>query len=220
MPILHWLTRDDDIAATSTVPYRLLEEIPELGYGDPNAGNLLIQGDNLDALKALLPFYAGQVKCIYIDPPFNTGQAFTNYDDNLEHTIWLGMMYARFELLNELLSENGTIVVHLDVEELAYSTVILDEIFGRKNRVNLCTFKQGAAVGHKAINPGLVTTTNYLLIYAKNKSGGWQPNRIFTERERDKRYASYISNFEAPFADWQLRAGSANLNRLISGVSA
>ena len=204
MPTLQWLTRDDDIRAAGAVPYRLLEEVPDLGHGDHDSGNMLIQGNNLDALKALLPFYAGQVKCIYIDPPFNTGQAFKNYDDNLEHTIWLGMMYARFELLKELLSEKGTIVVHLDDEELAYSTVILDEVFGRKNRVNLCTFKQGAAVGHKAINPGLVTVTNYILIYAKNKLDGWRPNRIFAKRERDKRYASYIKNFDDPFESWQL----------------
>jgi adenine-specific DNA-methyltransferase len=172
MPTLQWLTRDNDLSAAAKAPYRLLEEVSDLGYGDLAAGNMLIQGDNLDALKALLPFYAGQVKCIYIDPPFNTGQAFANYDDSLEHTIWLSMMYARFELLHALLSEDGTIVVHLDDEELAYCTIILDEIFGRKNRVNLCTFKQGAAVGHKAINPGLVTVTNYVLIYAKSKAHG------------------------------------------------
>jgi adenine-specific DNA-methyltransferase len=69
MPTLHWLTRDDDLRAAAAVPYRLLEEVPALGYGDGETGNMLIQGDNLDALKALLPFYAGQVKCIYIDPP-------------------------------------------------------------------------------------------------------------------------------------------------------
>jgi len=120
MPTLQRLTRDKDIIAADKVPYRLLEEVPDLGAGDRETGNMLIQGDNLDALKSLLPFYSGQVKCIYIDPPFNTGQAFENYDDNLEHTIWLGMMYARFEFLKELLSESGTIVVHLDDEELAY----------------------------------------------------------------------------------------------------
>jgi adenine-specific DNA-methyltransferase len=114
------------------------------------------------------------------------------------------MMYARFELLKELLSEDGTIVIHLDDEELAYSTVVLDEVLGRKNRVNLCTFKQGAAVGHKAINPGLVTVTNYLLIYAKRKMDGWKPNRVFTQRERDSRYASFISNYTEPFENWQL----------------
>lgn len=85
MPTLQWLTRDDDVRAADAVPYRLLEEMPELGAGDPEAGNMLIQGDNLEALKALLPFYAGQVKCIYIDPPYNTKSAFEHYDDNLEH---------------------------------------------------------------------------------------------------------------------------------------
>jgi len=159
MPTLHWLTRDEDIHAASRVPYRLLEEVPDRSAGEGNTNNMLIQGDNLEALKALLPFYAGLVKCIYIDPPFNTGQAFSHYDDNLEHTIWLGLMYARLELLGQLLSERGTIAIHLDDEELAYAIIILDEIFGRKNRVNLVTFKQGSAVGHKAINPGLVTNT-------------------------------------------------------------
>lgn len=72
MPILRWLTRDEDIRASEAVPYRLLEEAPELSAGDGSCPNMLIQGDNLDALKALLPYYAGQVKCIYIDPPYNT----------------------------------------------------------------------------------------------------------------------------------------------------
>src|SRR5437879_5520786 len=111
MPILHWLSRDDDIRAASAVPYRLLEEISELGYGDRDAGNMLIQGDNLDALKALLPFYSGQVKCICIDPPYNTRSAFEHYDDNLEHTKWLAMMWPRLELLRDLLAEEGSIWV-------------------------------------------------------------------------------------------------------------
>ena len=85
MPTLNWLTCADDVKAADAVPYRLLEEVPELGYGDRDAGNMLIQGDNLEALKSLLPFYVGQVKCIYIDPPYNTGSAFEHYDDNLEH---------------------------------------------------------------------------------------------------------------------------------------
>ena len=85
MPILDWLTRNEDIQASKHVPYRLLEEAPELSYGDKDSGNMLIHGDNLEALKALLPFYAGQVKCIYIDPPYNTKSAFDKYDDNLEH---------------------------------------------------------------------------------------------------------------------------------------
>ena len=95
MPTLNWLTRDADIHAAARVPYRLLEEAPGLSTGDPDAGNMLIQGDNLEALKVLLPFYAGQVKCIYIGPPYNTRSAFEHYDDNLEHSRWLAMMWPR-----------------------------------------------------------------------------------------------------------------------------
>ena len=191
MPILNWLTRDEDIRAASRVPYRLLEEVPDLSTGNPNSENMLLQADNLEALKALLPFYAGRVKCIYIDPPFNTGQAYESYDDNIEHSVWLGMMYPRLELLRDFLSQAGTIAIHLDDEELAYCTNILDEIFGRNNRVNLVTFRQGAAVGHKAINPGLVTVTNFVVIYARNKTSEWKPKRLFTKRSRDSRYSNF-----------------------------
>ena len=204
MPTLNWLTRSEDIRAAASVAYRLLEEARDLSSGELDYGNILIQGDNLEALKALLPFYAGQAKCIYVDPPFNTGQAFPHYDDNIEHAIWLGLMYARLELLRDLLASTGTIAIHLDAEELAYCIVVLDEIFGRKNRVNICTFRQGAAVGHKAINPGLVTVTNYIVIYARDKANGWKPNRVFTKRGRDVRYASFIENSEADYPNWRL----------------
>ncbi len=133
MPILNWLTRDSDIVATKRVPYRLLEETPELSSGEPNTTNMLIQGDNLEALKALLPFYAGQVKCIYIDPPYNTRSAFEHYDDNLEHTQWLAMMWPRLELLRDLLAEDGSIWVSIDDNEGHYLKVMMDEVFGRKN---------------------------------------------------------------------------------------
>ena len=204
MPTLSWLGKKSDIDHAKSAPYRLLEDVPELGFGDANSGNMLIHGDNLEALKALLPYFSGQIECIYIDPPFNTGQAFEHYDDNVEHSIWLGLMYSRLELLRELLSESGTIAVHLDDEELGYCIALMDEIFGRKNRINLVTFKQGAAVGHKAINPGLVTVTNFVVIYAKNKAGAWRSNRVFTPRERDARYANFISNYEEKYEDWQL----------------
>lgn len=205
MPTLQWLTRDEDVRAAEKVPYRLLQEVPELGYGDRDAGNMLIQGDNLEALKSLLPFYAGQARCIYIDPPFNTGQAFDNYDDNLEHSIWLQMMFPRIELLHELMADDGTLAFHIDDNELAYATVLLDEIFGRKNRCYIVSFKQGAATGHKSINPGLVTTSNFILIYAKNKAEGWKPKKGFVRKDRDKRYGSFISNYDKPFAEWQFQ---------------
>lgn len=203
MPILSWLTRDEDIRSAQRLPYRLLEEVPDLSAGGRDSGNMLIQGDNLDALKALLPFYAGRVKCIYIDPPFNTGEAFEHYDDNLEHSIWLGLIYSRLVMLRELLSEDGTIVVHLDANEVAYAMVVLDEIMGRQNRTYTVTFKQSAPKGHKTINPGLVTTANYLLIYSKSKAR-WAPNRAFASRPRDKRYGSFIENITDDMQAWRL----------------
>jgi adenine-specific DNA-methyltransferase len=133
MPSLTWLTRDDDLKRAAAVPYRLLEADPTLSHGDPAAGNMLIQGDNLDALKALLPYYKGRVKCIYIDPPYNTRSAFEHYDDNLEHTQWLAMIYPRLELLRDLLADDGSIWVNIDDNEGHYLKVLMDELFGRSN---------------------------------------------------------------------------------------
>ena len=133
MPTLTWLTREADIAAASRAPWRLLEEAPGLSAGDPEAPNMIIQGDNLEALKALLPFYAGRVKCVYIDPPYNTRSAFAHYEDSLEHTRWIAMMWPRLELLRDLLAEDGSIWVQLDDNEAHYLKVIMDEVFGRNN---------------------------------------------------------------------------------------
>lgn len=135
MPTLNWLTREEDVGTTMRVPYRLLEEVHELSSGGRDTGNMLIQGDNLDALKALLPFYAGRIKCIYIDPPYNTRSAFEHYDDNLAHTKWLAMMWPRLELLRELLAEDGSIWVSIDDNEAHYLKVVMDELLGRKSFV-------------------------------------------------------------------------------------
>ncbi len=165
--------------------------------------NRLIFGDNLLALKALEAEFAGRVKCVYIDPPFNTQQAFEHYDDGYEHSIWLGLIRDRAESLRRLMSDDGTLFVHIDDNELGYLIVLLDEVFGRANRVSVVSFKQGSATGHKSINPGVVSTTNFILIYAKNRSA-WAPNRVFTARaERDKRYGQFIENFADPYAMWR-----------------
>jgi adenine-specific DNA-methyltransferase len=133
MPFLNWINKNQAVATCDTVPYHLLKH--QQHYGDNNAStdNLIIQGDNLQALKALLPFYTGKVKCIYIDPPYNTQSAFEHYDDKLEHSQWLSMMYPRLVLLRELLSDDGSIWVSLDDREAHYFKVMMDEIFGRGN---------------------------------------------------------------------------------------
>nr|WP_243853040.1 site-specific DNA-methyltransferase [Sphingomonas naasensis] len=130
---MEWMTRGDDVRAAAQVPYRLLEARSELDGGDADPANMLIQGDNLDALKALMPYFKGAVKCIYIDPPYNTRSAFEHYDDNLEHSQWLAMIYPRLVLLRDLLAEDGSIWVSIDDNEGHYLKVILDEVFGRRN---------------------------------------------------------------------------------------
>lgn len=133
MPILNWLGRDEALKTANKTPYRLLEEVPELGYGDKTKENMIVQGDNLEALKALLPFYAGQVKCIYIDPPYNTGKAFDHYDDNLEHSTWLSFIQPRIDVLKDFLGEDGFFCCQIDDAEGQYLKVLLDEVFGREN---------------------------------------------------------------------------------------
>lgn len=189
---------------------RILLEDPEKSYHAPHRvgkadqfDNRLIFGDNLLALKALEQEFTGKVKCVYIDPPFNTQQAFEHYDDSVEHSIWLSLLRDRLELLRRLLSADGTLLVHIDDNELGYLIVLLDEIFGRSNRVYIVTFKQGSATGHKAINPGAVNTTNFLVIYAKDKSC-WAPNRVYTARGRDERYGQFIENIDDPFSKWRI----------------
>jgi len=165
LPLLNWLNKDDAVKAGDKVPYRLLEAVPELSYGDVDTENMLIQGDNLEALKALLPYYAGKVKCIYIDPPYNTKSAFEHYDDNLEHSKWLSMMYPRLELLRELLAEDGSIWVSIDDSEGAYMRVMMDEIFGRKNFIASNVWqKRYSRENREAIGD----VHEYLLVYAMN----------------------------------------------------
>ncbi len=177
--------------------------------------NQLIFGDNLLALKALEQEYAGKVKCVYIDPPFNTGEAFEHYDDGIEHSIWLNLMGQRLRLIRQLLSSDGTLFVHIDDNELGYLIVLCDEIFGRANRINIITFKQSSASGPKAINPGLVTTANYLVFYAKEKAK-WKPNKIYQSVSRDDRYSSFIVNLEEHYTKWRtctLREAFANFHK-------
>jgi adenine-specific DNA-methyltransferase len=166
MPTLTWLTREYDLKTSRNAPYRLLEEAPELSAGATDTENMLIQGDNLDALKALLPYYAGQVKCIYIDPPYNTRSAFEHYDDNLEHSQWLAMIYPRLELLRELLAEDGSIWVSIDDNEGHYLKVVMDEVFGRRNFKTQVTWQRKYSVSNNF--KGIATICDFILVYSKS----------------------------------------------------
>jgi adenine-specific DNA-methyltransferase len=164
--------------------------------------NRLIFGDNLLALKALEQEFTGKVKCIYIDPPYNTGNAFEHYDDGLEHSIWLGLMRDRLELLYRLLSKDGSIWISIDENELHYLKIICDEIFGRRNFIIQTTIQRGAATGHKAINPTPVQISDFMLTYAKDKDI-WNYQPVYAKRDYDKAYSSFILNYEEPFESWK-----------------
>ncbi len=188
MPTLNWIGKEAVVKHHKEVPYRLLEHVPELSHGDPNSGNLIVQGDNLHALKALLPRYAGKVKCIYIDPPYNTGNENWVYNDNVNspeikkwlhevvgkegedltrHDKWLCMMYPRMQMLKQFLRDDGLIFVSIDDNENATGRLFLDEIFGRKNFVANFVWN---TEGHTDNQFPIKISHEYVVCYARNAS--------------------------------------------------
>ncbi|MAS09023.1 site-specific DNA-methyltransferase [Salinisphaera sp.] len=188
MPTLNWIGKDAVVRHHEDVPYRLLEPVPELSHTDPNApddsGNLIVQGDNLHALKALLPRYAGQVKCIYIDPPYNTGNEGWVYNDNVNspeirqwlhetvgkegedlsrHDKWLCMMYPRLVLLKQFLSDDGAIFVSIDDDEIHHLRSLMDEIFGRNRRMATFSWRTAGNFDNQA---KIKISHEYILMYS------------------------------------------------------
>lgn len=151
---------------------RILIEDPSRSYGDKNTENMIIHGDNLLALKALEDKYTNSIKCMYLDPPYNTGNAFEFYDDGLEHSIWLDLMRSRLEILRKLLREDGTMWIQIDDDEQAYLKVLCDEIFGRSNFVNMVSvnMKNIAGASGGGEDKRMKKNCEYILVYAKNYS--------------------------------------------------
>ncbi|MBK9623575.1 MAG: site-specific DNA-methyltransferase [Rhodocyclaceae bacterium] len=197
MPTLNWIGKEAVVKHHKDVPFRLLEPVPELccspvGAGDtPSSaaasGNLIVQGDNLHALKALLPRYAGQVKCIYIDPPYNTGNEGWAYNDNVNsaeirrwlgevvgkegetldrHDRWLCMMYPRLVLLRQFLRDDGAIFVSIGDNEVATLRLLMDEIFGARNFIGQLIWKARQHLDSRALS-GVSTDHEYILLYSK-----------------------------------------------------
>ena len=188
MPTLNWIGKEAVVNHHHQVPFRLLKDVPELACGDPGSGNLIVQGDNLVALKALLPYYAGQVKCIYIDPPYNTGNEGWVYNDNVNsplirewlgktvgkeaedlsrHDKWLCMMYPRLAVMKHFLREDGAIFVSLDDNEVQALRYVMDEIFGQQNFVSTIIWqkKYSASNDHKSIAP----MHDYVVVYQRSE---------------------------------------------------
>ncbi len=159
--------------------------------------NVLIHGDNLLALKALEADYAGKVKCVFIDPPYNTGSAFTHYDDGLEHSIWLGLMRDRLEIIRRLLSNDGSLWITIDDNEAHYLKVMCDEVFGRANFVSNLVWQKKYSKQNDA--KWLSTSHDHILLYAKSKET-WRPNPV--ERNADQ-LKSYSNIDNDPRGLWQ-----------------
>ncbi|MFW5871643.1 MAG: DNA methyltransferase [bacterium] len=180
-----------------------------------NNGNLLIKGNNLLALSSIQNLYSNKVKLIYIDPPYNTGNDEFLYNDTFNHSTWLTFIKNRLQLAYKLLSDDGSIFISIDENEIGFIQIILDEIFKRENRCNIISVKRGSVTGHKAINPGVVNVTEYVISYAKNKKL-WKPNRLYKARDRNDRYNNFIKNRSMPSDRWEfcslLDAFSENLN--------
>ena len=210
MPSLNWIGKDAVVRHHKDVPYRLLEPVPALSCGDADSGNLIVQGDNLHALKALLPRYAGQVKCIYIDPPYNTGNEGWVYNDNVNspeirrwlgevvgkegetldrHDRWLCMMYPRLVLLKQFLRNDGAIFVSIDETEQANLRILMDEIFGSSNFVADMVWAAGRKNDSKLVS----VSHEYIVCYARNKSVLADRKIIWRQRKKglDDIYAQH-----------------------------
>ncbi len=171
---------------------RILIENPEYSYGESNTGNMLIHGDNLLALKALEQDYTGKIKCIYIDPPYNTGNAFEHYDDGIEHSQWLNLMKPRLMLLRNLLSNDGSIWISIDADESHYLKVMCDEVFGRRNFIDEIIWQRAFAPIN--LKKTLSRSHDTILVYAKDYSPDFELNKL-------KRSDSQLKNYKNPDND-------------------
>jgi len=194
---LTWIGKGDE----PKLEPRILIENAEFSFGDPNSGNILIQGDNLLALKALEQDYAGKIKCIYIDPPYNTGNAFEHYDDGIEHSLWLNLMKPRLVLLRNLLSNNGSIWISIDDDESHYLKVLCDEVFGRNNFVSNVIWEKKFSPQNDA--KWLSDSHDHILVYAKNKNG-WRPNLLPRTDEMDSRYKNPDNDYRGVWTSGDL----------------
>ncbi len=183
-------------------------------HGEPGARNALIRGDNEAVLKCLASEAAGRFRLVYVDPPYNTGRVFKEYKDARRPEDWKAMMRARLSLLPALLAADGTLVAQIDDTELGSLIVLLDEIFGRENRISIVTVVRSAPTGHKAINRGPVNVADYLLVYAKDRRA-FRPNAVLRRRaHRDPAYSTVLVDPEAPRSAWRFEP----LARVVAGA--
>ncbi len=218
MPTLNWIGKDAVVKHHHEVPFHLLKDVPDLSCGDPGAGNLIVRGDNLVALKALLPHYAGQVKCACIDPPYNTGNEGWAYNDNVNspvirewlgkvvgkegetldrHDRWLCMMYPRLALLKQFLSKDGAIFVCLDDNEIHALRYLLDEIFGAQNFVATFVWENRYS---RSSDATVSVSHNFVMAYSPNPDL-WKKvrNRLVRSEDQAKQYKNPDNDPRGPW---------------------
>ncbi len=224
MPKLTWIGKEAVVNHHREVPFHLLKNNDELSVGDPGSGNLLVQGDNLIALKALLPYYAKQVKCIYIDPPYNTGNENWVYNDNVNspemkawlgrtvgkeaedlsrHDKWLCMMYPRLALLREFLRDDGAIFISIDDNEVQALRYVMDEIFGSSNFITTIIWQKVFAPKNTARHYS--EDHDFIIMYAKN-ANIWLPNLITRSDAAKNRYKNPDNDPRGPWTSGDLQA--------------
>jgi site-specific DNA-methyltransferase (adenine-specific)/adenine-specific DNA-methyltransferase len=224
MPTLNWIGKEAVVNHHLKVPFHLLKDVPELACGDPGNGNLIVQGDNLVALKALLPYYAGQVKCIYIDPPYNTGNEGWAYNDNVNspvirewlgktvgkegetldrHDRWLCMMYPRLALLRQFLRQDGAIFVSIDDNEVQSLRYVLDEIFGASNFIATVLWQKVYSPKNSARH--FSEDHDYIVVYARNAET-WRPNLVPRNEDQDSAYKNRDNDPRGPWKTSDLSA--------------
>ena len=226
MPTLNWIGKEGVVNHHLQVPFHLLKDVPDLACGEPGDGNLIVQGDNLVALKALVPYYAGQVKCIYIDPPYNTGNENWVYNDNVNspvirewlgkvvgkegetldrHDRWLCMMYPRLALLRQFLRENGAIFVSIDDYEIERLKLLMNEIFGEANHIATFIWKRRTTPDSRNLN-GVSGDHEYVLCYQRSSG--------FRVTGQAKDLAKYSNPDNDPRGPWM----SDNLTGLANAI--
>lgn len=228
MPTLNWIGKDKVINHHLDVPFHTLDK--QYTVGDSDSGNKIINGDNLVALKALLPEYEGKIKCIYIDPPYNTGNEGWIYNDNVNapqikrwlgqvvgkegedlsrHDKWLCMMYPRLQLLHKLLADDGAIFISIDDNEQANLKLLCDEIFGESNFINNIIWEKKYSPQNDA--KYFSDNHDFILVYAKNKEK-WKPGLLPRTEEMNARYKNIDNDPRGPWkpGDCSVKTYSSN----------
>ena len=191
-------------------------------YGDPGAENALVHGENLSEAMTRLARagFAGRFRCIYFDPPFNSGRRFAEYERRaLPPDEWRAMMGERVQAARELLADDGAVFEEIDDTELGPLQVVMDGVYGREQRVSTITLVRSAATGHKAINRGPVNVTDFVLVYARERSR-WRCNALVRDRASyDRAYGTWLENPGEACETWRFAPLTAHVRRVLGAVA-